>query len=56
MKKFTISFLKNIPFIISILFTLWILLGFFEVQIYNFNSNYIYSDWNFFLVFSHFKS
>lgn len=46
----------NFLLVFSVLFILWILLGFFEVQIYNFNSNYIYSDWNFFLVFSHFKS
>lgn len=56
MKKFTISFLKNIPFIISVLFTLWILLGFCEVQIHNFNPNYVYSDWNFFIVLVNLKS
>ena len=56
MKKYLISFLKNIPFILGGLFLLWIFLGFCEVQIHNFNSDYIYSNWNFFLVFLSFKS
>lgn len=56
MKKFMISVLKNIPFILSGLFLLWAFLGFCEVQIHNFNSNYVYSDWNFFNVLVNLKS
>ena len=56
MKKYLIAFLKNIPFILGGLFLLWIFLGFCEVQIHNFNPNYVYSDWNFFIVLVNLKS
>ena len=56
MKKYLTTFLKNIPFILGGFLLLWIFLGFCEVQIHNFNSDYIYSDWNFFLVLFSFKS
>ena len=56
MRKFMVSFLKSIPFILGGLFLLWVFLGFCEIQIHNFNPNYVYSDWNFFVVLVNLKS
>ena len=56
MKKYLITFFFFFLLILGGLFLLWIFLGFCEVQIHNFNPDYIYSDWNFFLVFLSFKS
>lgn len=49
-------FLESILFIFGVAVLLWIFLGFCEVQIHNFNPNYVYSDWNFFVVLVNLKS